>query len=164
MAIIRCGGMSYKRFNVIEDVDYIEPLSRGDFAAFHDYVSEMNSRLNRGFQLRISPQHCEPGCVAEVDTDFNYRRIVIALCPHFHMFDPEQKRTIITHELCHPIASCLKMPYDALEDIVSQDVWTTVASTAMAMEEHMVTSLEWALAGSQPLPPTIGKAKKTKKR
>lgn len=167
MPIIRCDGMRYKSDG--GDVsEFTDPISKEDFELFCAYVHQLSVEMHlKDFETKIMSQHCEAGYVAECETDFNYRRIKISLCPQFHTFEPSRQRTILVHELFHAHAECLKMPFAALEEIVSSDVWTTTNATALKMEEHTVTGMEWAFAPHMPLPPAITGSKcdrrKTKK-
>ena len=138
--------------------DYVEQLSKADFSAFNEWLKIMSVRMHLAeFDVRISLQHCEAGYVAEVETDFNYHKIKIALCPQFHTFTRERKRTIIVHELLHAHMTAMKVPYESLEMILSSDAYTLTQTTALRMEEHVVSSIEFSLAPAMPLPPVLGK-------
>ncbi len=165
--LVRCASMHFSAHEIEPardgdiGADYIEPLSKAEYTVFVDWVRILSVQMRLAeFEVKVSPQSCEAGYVAEVVTDFNYHRINIALCPQFHTFSGAKKRSILVHELLHSHMSCVKMPFEALHEIVATDVYTITASTALRMEEHVVTSLEWALAPGMPLPPELGRPAK----
>lgn len=161
MAFMRCAGMTLSGRDISDDVDYIEPPTKNQFVDMCNYLHMLMKEYHlTDFDARISPHHCEPGYVAEVETDFRYRKVVIALCPQFYTFDPPRQRTILCHEIGHVHCTCLKMPYEGIKEVVSADVWTVVDTNAMAVEEHMVTALEWSTAHRMPLPNAARRLKK----
>lgn len=164
MPIVRCAGMGFKKSDGGDVSEFVEPISKEDFEIFCEYVQSLCQEMYlKGFETKIMAGSCETGYVAEVDPDFNYRRIKISLCPQFHTFEPARKRTILVHELLHAHMTCVKMPYAALEEIVSSDVWTTTEAVGTSMEEHTVTAMEWAFAPHMPLPPAITGGKGNRK-
>lgn len=157
-----CAAMKFDANESNEASEHPEPLSKADFENFLQWVRILSVQMRLAeFDIKISPHSCETGYVAEVETDFNYHKVKISLCPQFHTFTPERQRTIMVHELLHVHMSCVKMPFEALLEVMSADAYTLTMSTALRMEEHVVTSIESALANGMPLPPVPGKKYKS---
>ena len=159
MTILRCAAL---RASAPDDHEGESiTLSKRDAAEFADYVKHLAVRMRLAeYDPLIMPHACEGGYLAEVETDFSYHTIRIALCPGFHVMSPTRKRTTLVHELLHAHAYVMKVPYEALEDELARGVWATTESTAMKHEEHVVTSMESAFAQFMPLPPKIERRRK----
>lgn len=123
---------------------------------YGEWIHEISIRMRHAeFDVNISDQQCEPEYYATVDTDFSYRRITIYLCLGFHMLSPQKQRAVIVHELTHPHFKTYSVPYESLSNVVSPDVWTVTAETAMKMEENEVTIFEKIISPNMPLPPLL---------
>lgn len=155
MSVVRCGGLAHASEEI--DAGAMGPtLTRREREAFASYVKHLTVLMRLAeFEPVLLTTHCEPGYLAEVETDFRYHKITIALCPGFHGLKPSRQRTTLVHELLHAHARCMKLPFDALESVLARDVWATTEETGMAMEEHVVTGLESAMAHKMPLPPRV---------